>query len=160
MTREIQPWLDRMVEVCRPDERVVAVLLVGSHAGGTADAFSDIDIGLVTTDAAFDSVVGDLAGIVANLGEPLFDEDFDDPSNRHVIYADGTCLEVMVWPEHELAIEGPSRVLFDRTGVAERSGAAPLAGGARRCPATRRDQAPHRLVLARRGAPRHGPRTR
>ena len=73
---------------------------------------------------AFEAVVADLPGIVRSLGEPLFDEHFDDPTNRHVIYTDGTCLEVMVWPEDELSITGPFRVLFDRTGVPERLEAA------------------------------------
>ena len=120
-TRDIQPWLDRLVEICRTDARIIALLLVGSHAAGRADTFSDIDIGLVTTDAAHDAVIADLKGLVEALGEPLFDEDFDDPSNRHVIYADGTTLEVMAWSEGDLSIEGPYRVLFDRTGVVERA---------------------------------------
>ena len=117
---DIQPWLDRVVEVCRPDERVIAVLLLGSHAAGRADRYSDIDIGLVTTDAGLEAVVAELPDIVRRLGEPLFDEDFDDPSNRHVIYADGTCLEIMAWSEGESAIQGPHRVLFDRATVADR----------------------------------------
>ena len=118
---DIEPLIDRLVTVCEPDERVVALLVYGSRAAGDADRFSDLDIGLITTDAAHDDVIAHLGELVRAVGEPLFCEDFGDHSNLHVIYADGAALELFVAAEWELSIDGPHRVLFDKTGVVERA---------------------------------------
>jgi predicted nucleotidyltransferase len=118
---DIQPLIGRLVAACLADQRVIALLLYGSHAAGEADAFSDLDIGLVTTDAAHDDVVAHLEELVRAVGEPLFCEHFGEPANLHVIYADGAALELIVTAEAELSIDGPHRVLFDRTGVVPRS---------------------------------------
>ena len=122
---DYQPLIDRLREICDADERVVALLLLGSHAIGTADTFSDLDIGLVTTDAARDAVVADLSALARSLGEPLFSETFGNPANLHVIYADGSAVELIVFGESEPLIEGPHRTLFDRTGAVERALARP-----------------------------------
>ena len=49
---DYRPLLDRLVAVAAADDRILAVLLYGSHARGEADAYSDIDVGLVATDSA------------------------------------------------------------------------------------------------------------
>ena len=43
--------LDRFVAACRADERVVAAFLSGSYAGGAADEYSDLDLGVIITAA-------------------------------------------------------------------------------------------------------------
>ena len=143
MADDVQPLIDRLVAACLPDERVTALLVFGSHAAGKADAFSDLDIGLVTTDDAHDDVVAHLEELVRAVGKPLFCEHFGEPAHLHVIYADGAGLELIVAAEHELSIDGPHRVLFDRTGVAER---APRRGRLREDPDSAREEV-RRLVV-------------
>ena len=41
-------FIPRFVAACRADERVVAAFLGGSYARGTADAYSDLDLSLIT----------------------------------------------------------------------------------------------------------------
>lgn len=50
-----QAVLDRFLAACQSDERVVAAFLGGSNARGEADAHSDIDLCVITTDTAFDN---------------------------------------------------------------------------------------------------------
>jgi len=46
--------LDRFLAACQTDERVLVACLVGSYAKGTADTYSDLDLFLLTPDAAYD----------------------------------------------------------------------------------------------------------
>ncbi len=46
-----QVVLSRFVAACQADERVVAATLYGSHARGAADAYSDLDLGVITSTA-------------------------------------------------------------------------------------------------------------
>ena len=46
--------MNRFVAACQADERVVAAFLGGSYARGTADAYSDLDLCLITTDEAYE----------------------------------------------------------------------------------------------------------
>ena len=60
--QEMQPHnhqvvMNRFVAACQADERVVAATLYGSYARGAADAYSDLDLGLSTTDAAYEDFV-------------------------------------------------------------------------------------------------------
>ena len=110
---------DRIAALGQADDRIRAVLLYGSHATGTADAYSDLDIGLVVADDAYDGVLarpGELAGAI---GEPLLVEDFGDPANLHLILADGIDLELVITRASELTLELPHRVLLDKDGVGE-----------------------------------------
>lgn len=59
---EHQAILDRFVEVCRTDDRVSAALVVGSYASGMADAFSDLDLILLASDDACESLLADKRG--------------------------------------------------------------------------------------------------
>ncbi len=45
--------VDRVIALAEADDRIRAAFVYGSHATGSADRFSDLDIGLVTTDDAF-----------------------------------------------------------------------------------------------------------
>ena len=137
--------LDRFVATCQADERVVAAVLAGSYARGTADAYSDLDLGLITTDAAHADVVASRAAFIRRLGEPVFLEDYADVV--FFILRDGT--------EGELALgrvgafthilQGPYAVLLDRTGLLE---GALFTGYVPTRRATGVLSAPDRLVLA------------
>src|SRR6266699_2767360 len=54
MPENHQVVMNRFVEACQADERVVAAFLGGSYARGAADAYSDLDFGLITTDEAYE----------------------------------------------------------------------------------------------------------
>lgn len=117
--------VDRVVALAEADDRIRAAFVYGSHATGSADRFSDLDIGLVTTDDAFDDVVADGDALVRKLGEPVFLDHFGNPAQLHVIFADGTALELIIDRESELTFEGPHRVLVDKAGVSERAAGRP-----------------------------------
>ena len=86
--------LDRFVEMCTADERIVASFLGGSRArGGDADEHSDIDLCMIVADDAYDDVVAGRETIVRRLGEPLFLEEFGNDHMAFAILTDGTELE-------------------------------------------------------------------
>ena len=118
---EYERLAERLVQLTEADRRIEALLIYGSRAAGSADRFSDLDIGLVTADDAYDEVVADARGLVGKLGTPLFVDDFGDPRELHVILADGADLELIIDRASDLVLEGPHRTLFDRAGVVERA---------------------------------------
>lgn len=140
-----QLLLSRFVEVCQADDRVVAAFLHGSYATGTADAYSDIDLGLVTTDAAYQDFLADRASMIRQLGEPVFLEHFNRPHLVFFILADGVEGELAVGREsafHHIHT-GPYRVLLDKKHMAhagsgvkgvrrDEAGTLPVAVGTRR----------------------------
>lgn len=89
-----QAIIDRFVEACQNDERVVAALLRGSHATGVADEYSDLDLSLITTDESYDDFLARREAFVRLLGEPVFLEDFDNPNILFFTFADGTECEL------------------------------------------------------------------
>lgn len=112
--------LNRFITACQSDPHILTAILFGSHAGGAADAWSDLDLGVVVADDAYDDFIAGREAFVRQLGEPLFIEDFDLPGILFFILADGT--------EGELSIDrasdftephGPWRALVDKTGVLE-----------------------------------------
>ncbi|HUL85436.1 MAG TPA: nucleotidyltransferase domain-containing protein [Actinomycetota bacterium] len=107
------------VDLCSADRRIVAAFLSGSNARDEADAYSDLDLCLIATDAAYDDVVADRAAIIGRLGEPLFLENFGRGDNAFFILADGTEGELFFAREGGLdAIDaGPYRPLVDKTGI-------------------------------------------
>jgi predicted nucleotidyltransferase len=113
--------VDRFVAAGRADDRVIAAILGGSYARGTADASSDLDLGLITTDDAYAGFYAGRVAFIRQLGEPLFLEEFD-PDGLHptfFILSNGV--------EGELAFGragafrhihgGPHVVLLDKTGL-------------------------------------------
>lgn len=66
---------NRFVAACQADERVVAAFLGGSYAKDTADAYSDLDLYLITSDEAFEDFLAGRKVFIRLLGEPLFLED-------------------------------------------------------------------------------------
>ncbi len=87
-----QTLTNRFITACQADERVVAAFLGGSYARGTADAYSDLDLYLITTDEMYDDFKASCEAFFRLLGEPLFLENFHVFGFDMVIFifADGT----------------------------------------------------------------------
>jgi len=115
-----QQILDRFVDACRADERVVAAFLIGSNAKGSADERSDLDLYVVTTDDAYDDFVAGREAFARLLGEPLFIEDFDLPDIVFLIYPDASEVEIYFARESQLAhvFNAPYKVLLDKKNIA------------------------------------------
>jgi predicted nucleotidyltransferase len=108
---------ERIESIGLADDRLRAVLVYGSHATGSADAFSDLDVGLVIADAFYDDVLAHSDELVHKIGQPLLNEDFGNPANLHLILADGVELELILTRASDLMLELPYRVLVDKDGV-------------------------------------------
>ena len=116
-----QTIMNRFVSVCQADERVGAAFLGGSYASGKADAYSDIDLALITPDEAYDDFLAERAVFIQQLGEPIFLEDYpgEDHHFLFVIFPDGTEVELgMARESHSAGLyAGPYRVLLDKKGI-------------------------------------------
>ncbi len=113
--------LQRFVAACEQDPRTVAAFLGGSFATGQADAYSDLDLYLVTTRAAYSEFFAQRAAFMHRLGEPVFLEDFNTFGFDMLLFtfADGVEGELALAPEDNFAHlhGGPYQVLVDKTGV-------------------------------------------
>ncbi len=114
-----QSFLNRFVAACQADDRVVAAFLCGSYAKGTADAYSDLDLGLITTDAAYEAFFADRETFLRQLGEPVFLEVFGLPNIAFFIFSDDTEGELWFGSQSHLdhIHSGPYRVLLDKQRV-------------------------------------------
>lgn len=114
-----QAILDKFVKACQSDDRIAAALLVGSYVKGRADAHSDLDLYVFTTDAAYEDFVSTRESFVHLLGEPLFVEDFDLPDIVFLIFPDGSEVEVSYVRESEMnyVINEPFKVLLDKKNL-------------------------------------------
>jgi predicted nucleotidyltransferase len=113
-----QVIINRFVAACQADERVVAATLYGSYARGAADAYSDLDLGLLTTNAAYEDFVAGREAFIRLLGEPVFLEDFDLPHIVFCIFSDGTEVELSLGHEsHFNHDHGPYTVLLDKKNI-------------------------------------------
>ena len=115
----VQGVIDRFVVACRDDARITAALLVGSYARGAADAHSDIDLFLVTADAAYDDFAADPRPFARQLGEVLFEEQFGLPDVLFLILADGAEVELSFIPEERVGqlLGEPHWSLLDKKGL-------------------------------------------
>src|SRR4051794_11157154 len=120
--------LDDLRSSFEQDGRIEAAWLEGSHASGTADDWSDLDLHVAVGGDAFDELSGD-AGI-RSLVEPVA------PilgGHRMPFGPDLVLLNVTVGGPARLdlyverapegaarALQAPLRVLFDRTGITDR----------------------------------------
>src|SRR5262245_49309406 len=88
---EQQALLQRFVESCQDDPRVVAAFLGGSFARGKADLYSDLDIYVVTSDDSYPAFFAEREAFMRRLGQPVFLEDFNTFGFDMVLftYADG-----------------------------------------------------------------------
>lgn len=111
----------RFTELCQQDERVLAGFLCGSYARGVQDAYSDLDLGLVTTDDAFAEFAAGKADFIRRLGQPLLLEDFDQPDSIHFIFPGGLDGELHFAPQSAFTqvYPGGFKVLVDKVGLLE-----------------------------------------
>lgn len=117
--------VDRFVAACRVDARVVAAFLGGSYARDAADAYSDLDLDLITSDAAYDDFFAEREAFVRRLGEPVFLQDYHDDAHGggadfvFFTLADGTEGELGLGRASQFAHlhAGPYRVLIDKRGI-------------------------------------------
>ncbi len=118
----------RFVDACAGDGRIVAAFLGGSIARGEADEYSDMDLGLIVADDAYDDLLAERADFICKLGDPLFLEDFGHEGIAFFILPDGTEGELFFGREGELDefLEGPYRALMDRKGLLAGAGYARL----------------------------------
>ena len=121
LPRHHQAVVDKFVAACLADERVVAAFVGGSYAKGTADAHSDLDLGLITTDEAYEAFWAGRDAFIRLLGEPAFLEDFDLPDIVFFIFPDGAECELAIGREGRFQHihSGPYRVLLDKKRVLE-----------------------------------------
>jgi predicted nucleotidyltransferase len=114
-----QAVLNGFVAACQADQRVVAATLYGSYARGAADAYSDLDLGLITTDEAYEDFVAGREAFLRLLGEPVFLEDFDLPNIVFFIFPDGTEVELSLGHESQFNHNhgGPYRILLDKKNI-------------------------------------------
>src|ERR671933_555606 len=115
------PAIERFVAACAADARVAAAFLTGSYAAGTADAHSDLDLGVITADAAYDDFLTSREPFVRLLGEPVFVETFAQPDPLFFILADGTEGELAVARAraYRQVANGRHWVLVDKNGELE-----------------------------------------
>jgi len=66
-----QAVIDRARTEFPKDDRVLGVFLIGSHASGENDAYSDVDLHLVITDESAESFREDFARVLEDLAGPL-----------------------------------------------------------------------------------------
>jgi predicted nucleotidyltransferase len=113
--------LDRFVAACQADERVVAAFLGGSYAHGATDSYSDLDLGLITTDEAYNEFSAGCKAFIRRLGEPVFLEDYHGDFGDVVffIFADEAEGELMLGRQSHFTHMhiGPYRVLLDKKGI-------------------------------------------
>jgi hypothetical protein len=114
-----QHILNRFVAACQADERVVAAFLGGSYARGAADAYSDLDLGLITSDEAYEMFFAGREAFVRLLGEPAFLEDFGSTTTVFFIFPDGTECELGIGraSQFKQIHTGPHRVLLDKKNI-------------------------------------------
>jgi predicted nucleotidyltransferase len=107
--------LERLVEVCAGDERVVAIFEGGSRARGETDEHSDIDASVIVTDDAYSRILDAKAAFVGSITDALFVEDFGIQHMAFVITPGGVELELHLLRVSDLdAVHaGPHRVLLD-----------------------------------------------
>jgi predicted nucleotidyltransferase len=111
--------IERFTAACREDERVIAACLVGSHARGAADLYSDLDLWLLTTDEAYEDFLAERETFIRRLGEPLFFESFGCAHAVFFILADGAECELTAGRESQRGqlLTGPYQVLLDKRRV-------------------------------------------
>jgi hypothetical protein len=114
-----QAVLERFIDACRADSRVVAAFLGGSQVTGLADAYSDLDLYLIVMNKDYDDLLAGREAFIGLLGEPLFLADFDIPNCTFFILSDGTEGELWIGSESRFKDihGGPIRVLVDKQGV-------------------------------------------
>jgi len=119
----VEQFLDRVVEVLRPDGRIIAAWLMGSHARGTADRHSDVDLWLVVRPEDKDSVLDDWPRLADRVAPSVLRQRVFGSTFLHI---------TPQWQRWDVSIGVPDDVpnrgrgtlkpLFDRGGLNDRLG--------------------------------------
>lgn len=114
-----QAFVERFVKTCQADERIVAAFLGGSNVKGSADAYSDVDLCVITTDGSFEDFYKARESFLRLLGELVFLEDFENPHTLFYIFADDTEGELNFYKESQLdqIHSGPFQPLLDKKNI-------------------------------------------
>lgn len=114
-----EAFVNRFVNACRTDDRIVAAFLGGSNVKGYADAYSDVDLCVITTDESFEEFFNQREAFLRSLGDLLFLEDFDIPDISFYIFADDTEGELYYGSENRLnhIHSGPFLILVDKKNI-------------------------------------------
>jgi hypothetical protein len=70
-TQDQDSFLARIAEVTEADQRLLGLLVGGSHVTGTTDRFSDLDCVLVADDATYRAALDDRRNLAARFGPLL-----------------------------------------------------------------------------------------
>lgn len=118
LPHHLQVVVDRFVAACQADERVVAAFLAGSYARGAADAYSDLDLCVITSDAGYAAFFAEREAFLRRLGEPTFLEDYHGSGVdlAFFMFAGGAEGELVFGRESHFQQmhEGPYTVLVDK----------------------------------------------
>jgi hypothetical protein len=116
-----QATLVRFAAACQRDERIIASFLGGSHATGTDDAYSDLDLYLVTADEAYAAFFAERDAFLRQLGNPVLQEDFNDFGFDMILFlfTNGVEGELALGREgaFDLLHGGPFTTLIDKKGI-------------------------------------------
>jgi hypothetical protein len=116
-----QATLARFTAACQRDERVIASFLGGSYATDTSDAYSDLDLYLITTDEAYAAFFAERKAFLKQLGEPVLQEDFNDFGFDMILFIFTTGVEGELALGREGAFDllhgGPFTPLIDKKGI-------------------------------------------
>ena len=114
-----QAFVDRFVSACLADDRIVAAFLGGSYAKGYADAYSDLDLCVITTDQSFENFFNTREAFLRSLGDLVFLEEFGNPNSSFYIFADDTEGELNFGNENCLdqIHSGEFKTLLDKKNV-------------------------------------------
>lgn len=100
---------------------MAALFLGGSHAAGSADEYSDLDLYLIATDTGFESLRSERKDLLDSLGETVFLEEHSDFGFLLLLfrYADGVHGEVALAPARDVhdVHGGPHLVLLDKVDL-------------------------------------------
>jgi hypothetical protein len=114
----------RFLAACRDDTRVVAAFLGGSHAAGTADEYTDLDLYLIVGDKDYETFFAERRAFLGRLGEPVFFEDFSDFGFDVVVFIFSGGEEGELTLGRASGFDhihgGPFEVLVDKEGILDR----------------------------------------
>jgi hypothetical protein len=117
----LEQVVTHFTELCRADARIVAAFVGGSLAIGTADAYSDLDLYLITAEDGYASFFAERGTFVRQMGDPVYLEDFNGFGFDMVlfIFANGSKGELaLAKASRFLHIHGgPYCVLVDKAGL-------------------------------------------
>lgn len=93
-----QPLYERTVEVLGADPRVVSVEVSGSIRSGTADAWSDLDLEVVTKVEDHEAFLADRHGWLAAITPTVFSRTPIAPFVINSVTDEGLTFDIAVWP--------------------------------------------------------------